>query len=351
MNREIVSAITRHLSAERPFVIATIISQQGSTPRMPGTKMIIAENGASEGTVGGGLLEAAVIDRAREVLQTGIPIRMQFKLTAAARETMDMICGGVAEVLIDHIDPASPSGACLDQWCRLCTRDGGGGLLTIIQEKGQGQITTDHLLVGAPAADQGEWPPNFETLVELAEAAAAGSETMTVVTTGNLQGVVEIFQQPEALFIFGAGHVSQPTAHMARLVGFRVVVLDDRGEFANPDRFPGAHKTVVLDDYQRAMREIKVTDQSFIVIVTRGHLHDQTVLAQALRTPAAYVGMIGSRTKRDTIYHNLRRQGFNDKDLARVASPIGLSIGAQTPEEIAVSIVAELIKRRSEMRS
>ncbi len=351
MNREITTAIERHLSTGRPFAIATIISQQGSTPRMPGTKMIIAENGTFEGTVGGGMLEAAVIDRAGEVLRTGIPKRLQFKLTTAARETMDMICGGVAEVLIEPIDPAAPSGACLERWCRHCATGGKGGLLTVIRQVDEDRIETGHLLVGDPAPDPGKRPPDLEALAALAEAAAAGSQTMTVVATGELQGVVEIFQQPETLFIFGAGHVSRPTAQMAALTGFRVVVLDDRSEFASPDRFPDAHRVVVLDDYQQAMAGLAVTGHSFIVIVTRGHLHDQTVLAQALRTQAAYVGMIGSRTKRETIYHNLRRQGFNDADLARVSSPIGLAIGARTPEEIAVSIVAELIQRRSEIRS
>jgi xanthine dehydrogenase accessory factor len=351
MKREILSDMQQHLAAGRPFAVATIISQQGSTPRMPGTKMVVAEDGTSRGTVGGGLLEAAVIERAAQVLETGVPVQMRFKLTAKARETMDMICGGVAEVLIDRIDPAAPSGGCLARWCRLCAEAGAGVLVTVIEEKSEERITTAHHILDDPSPPPAGERLDLKALMAQAAAAATQPQSMAVVRSGALKGVVEFFQPPEPLLIFGAGHVSQPTAHLAHMVGFRVVVLDDRAEFANRERFPEAERVVVLDDYHRAMGDLRLDAESFIVIVTRGHLHDQTVLAQALRTPAAYIGMIGSRTKRDTIYSNLRRQGFNEADLKRVASPIGLSIRAQTPEEIAVSIVAQMIQRRSEIRS
>jgi len=128
------------------------------------------------------------------------------------------------------------------------------------------------------------------------------------------------------------------------------VVLDDRSEFANQERFPKADELRVLDRFENAFSGLSADSNSFLVILTRGHSHDRTVLAQALRTQAGYIGMIGSHRKRDTIYQSLRDEGFTNADLDRVHCPIGLDIGGETPEEIAVSIVAEMIEVHSGLK-
>jgi len=125
-----------------------------------------------------------------------------------------------------------------------------------------------------------------------------------------------------------------------------VVVIDDREEFADPRFFPEA-KEISYIPFEGAMERLAIDKSSFVVIVTRGHMHDKTVLAQSLKTGAKYIGMIGSRRKRDIIYEKLLEEGFTKQDIDSVYSPIGLDIGAETPEEIAVSIVAELIKVRA----
>jgi xanthine dehydrogenase accessory factor len=134
---------------------------------------------------------------------------------------------------------------------------------------------------------------------------------------------------------------------MATEVGFRVIVADDREAFANRERFAEADDVVVIADFESALSMFAVDENTYVVIVTRGHRHDKSVLAQALRSKAGYIGMIGSARKRDTIYNVLRQEGICEADIARVHCPIGLAIGAETPEEIAVSIVAELIARRA----
>jgi len=149
------------------------------------------------------------------------------------------------------------------------------------------------------------------------------------------------------VFLFGAGHVSCQTAKLTHMVNFRTVAIDDRAEFANTQRFPLSEEVIVLEDFDRAFEGLEIGEDSYIVILTRGHSHDKTVLEQALRTRAGYIGMIGSKRKRDTIYKSLLHQGFTEEDLKRVYSPIGLTIGAETPEEIAVSIVGELIAVRA----
>ena len=136
---------------------------------------------------------------------------------------------------------------------------------------------------------------------------------------------------------------------MTPLVDFRTVALDDRAEFANPGRLDSADEIIVVPSLENAMEDLPIDEDSYIVIVTRGHSHDGTVLEQALRTNAGYIGMIGSRKKRDELYKSLAAEhGFGTDDFARVHSPVGLNIGAETPEEIAVSIVAEMILVRAE---
>jgi xanthine dehydrogenase accessory factor len=134
------------------------------------------------------------------------------------------------------------------------------------------------------------------------------------------------------------------------MVGFRVTVLDDRAEFAAPERFPFAAETAVIDPAAGWFAGRAIGPDAFLVIVTRGHAHDAEALAEALRTPAAYIGMIGSLPKRDAIYDKMLAAGFTKADLDRVKSPIGLEIEAETPEEIAVSIVAEMIACRAGAR-
>jgi xanthine dehydrogenase accessory factor len=174
-----------------------------------------------------------------------------------------------------------------------------------------------------------------------------GTDTARVVRLKNWQIIVEPMQKFKTLYCFGAGHVSKPTAHIAALVGFRVVVVDDRAEFANIERFPDAYGVLVIDDYNEAFKDLHIDKDSFIVIFTHSHLYDRIVLEQALKTDAGYIGMIASRRKRDSIYQALIAKGIRQEELTRVRSPIGLNIGAETPEEIAVSIVAELIRERS----
>jgi xanthine dehydrogenase accessory factor len=153
------------------------------------------------------------------------------------------------------------------------------------------------------------------------------------------------------VYIFGAGHVSQALAAVARIAGFRIFVLDDRGEFANRERFPDCYEVFVMDPITEIFQSRTFSREDMIVIVTRGHLQDQVVLETALKTRAGYIGMIGSKRKREMLYQTLRENGVHEEQIARVHSPIGLNIGAETPEEIAVSITAELIQQRAALRA
>ena len=163
----------------------------------------------------------------------------------------------------------------------------------------------------------------------------------------NRRYLIEPLRNSGTVYIFGAGHVSQQIAPLSETVGFKTVVLDDRAEYANHERFPSSSEIILLESFDR-LPELAIDEDGYIVIVTRGHLHDKTILAWALKTKAGYIGMIGSRRKRDKIFEVLAGEGFGKQDIDRVFSPIGTDIGAETPEELAVSIVGELIKVRAE---
>ena len=159
---------------------------------------------------------------------------------------------------------------------------------------------------------------------------------------------VKEFKLASTAYIFGGGHVAYALEPVLRHVDFRTVIIDDREEYANPERYPHADRTIVVDDFDSAFDEIETDEDSYIVIVTRGHRGDLKVLRQALRKPFAYLGMIGSRRKNRILYDALLEEGFKEEDFQVIHSPIGLPIGSETPEEIAISIVAEIIQVRAE---
>jgi len=166
-----------------------------------------------------------------------------------------------------------------------------------------------------------------------------------LVCGGTLEIFIEPILPPAELYIFGAGHVATSLYRVARIVGFDVTIVDDRETYANRERFPEAQQ-VLAEDFDAAMAKLTPSESSYIVIVTRGHRDDMRVLRWAVQTPARYVGMIGSKRKTATIFKELRFEGLAAGLLERVHAPVGLDIGALTPEEIAVSIMAELIAKR-----
>jgi xanthine dehydrogenase accessory factor len=165
-------------------------------------------------------------------------------------------------------------------------------------------------------------------------------------------GIMDVFVEPvfskPTLYIFGAGHVAVQISKIAKMINFRVIIIDDRKDYVDPEKFSGIADEVIISGYAKAVQEIKIDEFTYIVIVTTEHKNDQEVLELVLKSPSKYIGMMGSPKKRDIIFSNLAVRGFSKELFSKVHSPIGIEIGAETPEEIAVSITAELIK---EMRA
>jgi len=249
---DIYEEILRLKKEGRSSAIATIVQCTGSSPQKEGAKMLVRDDGSTVGTLGGGCIEAEVVQASLITIKDGSPLTIPFELT---EKHGGLVCGG--KVLV-YIEPIIPD---------------------------------PHLV------------------------------------------------------ILGAGHVGKALSKVARFTGFRVTVVDDRGEYANRDKIPDAHDTVV-SNFESVFLEVPVDKSTFLVIATRGHNHDLDALKAALKTEARYIGLLGSKRKKALLFKTLKDEGFSQTDIGRVIIPVGLPIGSVTPEEIAISIMAQIIKYR-----
>ncbi|MGD8269725.1 MAG: XdhC family protein [Desulfobacterales bacterium] len=334
------------LTQGQAFVLATIVRHEGATPRTAGSKMIVTRDGRGIGTIGGGSLEAAVMARAIRLIEQEQSEVMHFDLSADVITAGDMICGGSADVLLACVPPTAVNRDLFGQWHQVLEKNRQGCLVTVALQTIDTLYRTTHCLVTSQQKMTGPFSLGRAVLEKVLTTAQAATQIQTL-WFGKALVAVEPSTRVSTAYLFGAGHVAQPTAHLAAMVGFQVWVLDDRKDYAHPERFPEAQRVKVLDSFERAFTDLAVTSDSYVIIFTHGHLHDKIVLAQALTTDAGYIGMIASRRKRNTIYDALRAEGVPQSQIDRVHSPIGIAIGAETPEEIAVSIVAEMILQRS----
>ena len=334
----IIDSLISTLEQGESAVIGAIVRSSGSAPRTSGARMLVRLDGSLVGTLGGGALEGGCLMRAKEILSSSDEhtfAELHFDLTNASAAAEGMVCGGEVSVLLQKITPSS-----LGQFLQL--RD----------EFNRGIQAT--LVTGLPV--HGARPQMYflhgsedcELLVPLRkEILRKNRRAKFIISHEEQDYFVEPLIHPGTVHLLGAGHVALATAHLASFTGFEVVVIDDREEFANKERYPKAREVAVIETFNNCLPKLGPGD--FVVIVTRGHLHDRDVLAQALKTDAGYIGMIGSAKKRKGVYASLLAEGFTEKDLNRVYSPIGLSIGADTPEEIGLAIVGEMVKVRAGM--
>ena len=342
MFHEICQALLRG----QELAVASIISDSGSTPRSSGSKMLVYPNGHISGTIGGGAVEGDVVQRALRLFETRGAEIVSYDLNQGANaDRMDLICGGRVQLLIEHLPAHEKNIALFVSAQEEMKRSRPFYWIGKITEV-NGRLQVEHAILNSGKGFIGPHHLEHEIrgLVESGTRMLSGSCFME--NKGHAYAI-EPVRPPHTVFIFGAGHVSKEIAAICEMVGFRVIVVDDRAEFANADRFPDADEIRVCPEFAGVFKGFDINPGDYIVIVTRGHRFDKEVLAQALQTAAGYIGMIGSRRKRDTIYRELIDQGANRSALEKVFCPIGLAIDAETPAEIGVSIVAQLIQHRA----
>jgi xanthine dehydrogenase accessory factor len=308
--------------------------------------MVVTADNKSFGTIGGSLIEAAAIREAKNVLASGRTSIISFELSGKDATAPGMICGGTAEILLDYIPANEENLAFFQHWCDLIQQGQDFYFITHLKGSGDSVQVLYHAILHSDGSTIGN--TSFSEIeIENLRPELHNISSTYIMNLKDTWLMVDHIRKLKTLYCFGAGHVAVPTAHLAALVGFRVVVTDDRPEFANRDRFPEAEE-IIIKDFNHAFDGLEIDGDSFIVIVTRGHQYDRVVLEQALKTDAGYIGMISSRHKREAIYDALEKLGVKKERLEWVHSPIGIDIGGETPEEIAVSIVAELIKVRGQ---
>ena len=329
----IYETIEDYLKKKKTGIIATVITRAGSTPRDVGAKMFVGENRELYGTIGGGRLEHDAYQEALSVMGKGVPKVLHIRMDAKEVASDGMICGGDVDVLLEPV---------LEQYRTLYSqleylgKRGKRGVLVTWFDKNNFAKTLieDDLTMYGDNISESDRDVFLQHLYDTRSSVLDGM-------------VIEPLQILTNLYIFGAGHVSQYIAKIAKMIDFSVTVIDDREEFANKERFPDVDE-IIVEKFQKVFNRLSFTGKEFVVIVTRGHQYDAEVLSVILKRQIKYVGMIGSRRKVKIIFDHMKKSGFDDGMINKVHAPIGLAIHAETPQEIAVSVVAELIKIRGE---
>jgi xanthine dehydrogenase accessory factor len=337
------------LGKSDPMVVATVIRTKGSTPQKPGSKLLVRKDGTGVGTLGGGCVEGDIWFAASELMKRGGSSEYrEYELNEELAAEDGLICGGTMYFLID---PVYKPEEYLDfaKEIDLAYQGGEPVALASLIRPGEGNESS----IGAKFFMRGDGS-TVGTLgtSDLDESAISkGKELMVhgkneyVITGSGSEYFIEAYTTPPQLVLCGGGHVSNAIAPLAKSLGFLVFVTDDRAEFANADRFPMAD-TIVVKTPEEAFPELPINPNTFIIVATRGHRFDNVALAAAAKTSAKYVGLLGSRRKIILIYEDLMRMGIPKERMEELRAPIGLDIHARTPEEIAVSIMAELLMFR-----
>lgn len=361
--KEIFKKLLELAASERKVAVATVVRAYGSTPREVGAKMVVLENGEFLGTIGGGCGEAEAWQEARRVLSQETPATVHIDLTEDPNAGGEKICGGKMDVFIDLWRQDDLWG--VTPIVDLLEQGKGLSLATVIAAPASAAAKPGtRLFVGDNGWSQGslgdasveqtlrqEMPSFIATRRScIASVDMNATHTLTVpaprhVNECAVEIFVEVVEQPPLLVVVGAGHCALPLSHIGKTLGFEVVILDDRPECATRERFPDASR-ILLGDLEAQVEQVRLGPDTYVVLVTRGHKQDEQILRRIVTEPLGYIGMIGSQRRIRAVFADMERDGFQKTDLDKVFSPIGLDIGAETPEEIAISILAEIVRVR-----
>lgn len=348
------------LAAGKPFVLATIIRTRGSVPREVGAKMIVPREGQPFGTIGGGCGEGEVLRRAYPLFEENQPPRVvEVDLTGDFDQDEIQVCGGLMDVALDLWRPEEHR-ELVHALAEATRARRPTALVTVIN-------TMTDLPAGAKSclslgAEGTKLTPSVPldpvTVQTFSSSVAAGTPQLfsvspqgEVVEDAVARGqdwprvFVDVQPGQQTLVIVGAGHIAQPLCEMGQMLGFRTIVIDDRHAFASRERFPRA-TDVRVGPFVETLNSLEINEHSFVVVVTRGHVWDESSVKAVLRRKPAYLGMIGSKRRAKATLERLTEQGYSPEELSRVYTPMGLDIAAETPAEIAIAIAAEIVRVR-----
>lgn len=344
MNRELQEIITRFNgleSAETKTVLATVVEVKGSSYRLPGARMLIGENGEIIGTVSGGCLEADVLERAKRVLQTGESEVFTYDTTAQEDSifSLNMGCRGIIRILLER-----PKNNLIDYFRTLYQRHQNGLIATLIETDRENSCRIGQRLFLDSENSVASDFPAIVTEKILPECLLARCKKQSKhLKTENGVFFLEYIAAPISLFIFGAGFDTFPVYEAAKTLGWRVSVVDHRPAFANRNRFPNVDE-IIISRPENLAEKLKIDETSVAVVMTHNYEHDANILRFLLNSKFCYVGALGPKRRTENILAEWRESGVNisTEQLNKLYAPIGLDIGADTPESIALSIIAEI---------
>ncbi|WP_322749914.1 MULTISPECIES: XdhC/CoxI family protein [unclassified Frankia] len=346
--RELLADLLGWWESETPFALATVVTTSASAPRPPGAAMAVDTAGEALGSVSGGCVEGAVYDTAQRVLATGEPVLETFGFGADDAFAAGLTCGGTISVFVQRIDhvtapdlPAVASASAAAEPVAVATVIAGparvGARRTVWQDRAAGTTGTEGLDVTVTDDARGMLAQGQSGQRHYGPAGERCGDAVTV--------FVQSIAPPPRMLLFGAIDFAHAVTRIGVFLGYHVTVCDARGVFATRKRFPEAHEVVVEWPHRYLIRTA-VDPSTVICVLTHDPKFDVPLLEVAVRTPAGYIGAMGSRRTHADRLARLRKAGLTEEDLARIRAPIGLDLGARTPEETAVSIAAEIIQNR-----
>lgn len=346
--REILPALSRWYAAGEPFGLATVVAVSRSAPRGPGAAMAVGPGDQVVGSVSGGCVEGAVFDLAKEVVESGEARLETFGYSDEDAFAVGLTCGGEITVLVRSVSPAADTS--FDEVAAsvaghrpvvvATVTDGPaprGATLAVWPQEISGTLGSQGLDAAVTADARGELAQGATGLRHYGPHGERREDDVTV--------FLQAFAPPPRMLVFGAIDFAAAVARIGAFLGYRVTVCDARPVFADPRRFPD-EADVVVDWPHRYLRGTDVDDRTVMCVLTHDPKFDVPLLEVALRSPAAYIGVMGSRRTHEDRLARLRDRGMEAGELARLRSPIGLDLGARTPEEVAVSIAAEIVALR-----
>ena len=349
----------------RRGALASLVESSGSIPMSERAKMLVRDDGSVAGTIGGGCLEAEILNVGREVLSSGCAHTTRYTMTEKQAGESGLNCGGTVRIYTEPLEPDTEPdlfAAVVDaksrrRECAMATvlasrklPDRESNKLLLFPEGDRlgrlaAAVLNERVEGWAGEVLQCEKPRVFNLREEALDLDLPSREALGVARFDGVEVYIEPFMPPPVLYVFGGGHVGAQISSLAKNSGFYVVVIDDRPLFANPEAHPRADECVAAE-IEEVFKQLPFDDQTYVVAATRGHQHDETVVELAIRTPARYIGMLGSERKKLILWDRIEGRGGDRSRLEKVYAPIGFNIGADTPEEIGISVVAELIKVR-----
>jgi xanthine dehydrogenase accessory factor len=346
--RDVIDDVERWAAAGERFALATVVGTWRSAPRQPGAAMAMAGDGEPVGSVSGGCVEGAVYELSQEVLATGEPVFQRYGVSDDDAFAVGLTCGGIIDIFVEAVDAATfPE---LHNVVSSVRDDEPVAVATVIDGPG---IIGAHLVVWNDRSTGGLGSARLDAAVTDDVRGMLDHGATGVLRIGpdgerrqdELSVFVQSFAPAPQMLVFGAIDFAAAVARVGKFLGYRVTVCDARGVFATRKRFPDADE-VVVEWPHRFLEKANVDARTVICVLTHDPKFDVPLLEAALKTDAAYIGAMGSRRTHDDRLARLRDEGVSEESLSRIASPIGLDIGARTPEETAVSIAAEIVALR-----